>query len=288
MAGEDLELLIDDPTVDAPVKVDGKPEERKPEAPAVDQGIDVLRRQLAEAQRRASQSDQVAAQAISEAEQARAYAGNTQYQAITGALDQRKERVLSLKEELKNATAVGDGERVADLTEALADAKFDLRRLEEGKATLEARLQRGQETAREQPRQPAGASADDGLSDPARAWIARNPESVTDPQANARMMAGHWSALGQGIEADTPEYFAHLDKVYKGKAAPAEPERGRVADAEPEVPRPQARYAAPVERDAGPRKVQLRITPEMREAAAMADLTIEEYAKEYVKLHGVR
>lgn len=288
----DDELLIDDPTVDTPVKVDapaGKAEERKPDAktPDVDQGIAALRNQLKQATQRAEANEQALRRAAVEVDQARAYAGNTQFQAISGALEQRKERLASLKEELKNATAVGDGDRVADLTEAMADVKIDMRQLEEGKRHLEARLQQQPERQPErQSQRQQAADADDGLSAEAREWISRHPESVTDPKANARMMAGHWSALGQGIEADTPEYFAHLDKVYGGKAA--EPERGRVAD-EPTAPeRPQARYAAAPERDSGPRKVQLRITPEMREAAAMADMSIEEYAKEYVKLHGVR
>jgi len=284
---DDIELLIDDPTDDTvrvekpAAKAEEKPEAKQPERGSdVDEGILTLKQQLARSQQRERQLEQQAAQATQKAQAAEAYAGNTQYQAITNALTQNQERMALLKSELKAAHSIGDSDRIADLTEAMTDTKANIRDLERGKEYIEQRTR--QPERREQPRTPE-PEEDDGLSPAARSWIAKNPEVQTDPKANARMMAGHWSALAAGLEADTPEYFAHIDKAMgKADARPAERER------EPQEERPVARYAAPVERDTGPRKVQFRMTPEMKEAAEMAGMSHEEYAKQYIRVHGIK
>lgn len=290
---DDIELLIDDPS---DVQVETKREDKaaeppKERQPPVDEGIAALRSQLAEAQRRASRSDQIAAEAIQKAQAAEAHAGNTQYQAITTALQQNQDRLGLLKQQLKEATSLGDADRVTDLTEALTDCKFNIRELEQGKAYIERQYE-AQKHQRQQPRQPAAeADPTEGMTDAAKAWVKNNPTVLTDKSANDRMMAGHFLAVGEGLVEDTPEYFARIEETVYGrrKTETREEPAGRQADKAPEAPpRPQARYAAAPEKDGGPRRVQLTITKDMREAAEIAGMTIEEYAKQYVKTHGVK
>jgi hypothetical protein len=293
MSNADFELLIDDPS-DLPAGA--KPVEtpvdtpKAPAAPTVPDGVAELRRQLAEAQQRAVRSEQVTQQALQKAQAAEAYAGSTQYQAITNALAQNNDRMEMLKAQLKEASNLGETDRVADLTVAIADARYNIRELERGKEYIEQQAK--QPPRQEQPKADVTVGADD-VSPAAREWAKKHPEVLTDRAANNRMLAGHYSAVASGLAEDTPEYFAHIDGFLEpGGGAP----KGRVADAPPareekreEAPeRPMARYAAPVDRDTGPRKVQLRITQDMKDAAAISGMTIEEYAAQYVKTHGVK
>mgnify|MGYP000964109437 CR=1 FL=1 len=121
---DDIELLIDDPTDDTvrvekpAAKAEEKPEAKQPERGSdVDEGILTLKQQLARSQQRERQLEQQAAQATQKAQAAEAYAGNTQYQAITNALTQNQERMALLKSELKAAHSIKKYSETPPVTE---------------------------------------------------------------------------------------------------------------------------------------------------------------------------
>ena len=44
-------------------------------------------------------------------------------------------------------------------------------------------------------------------------WVRRHGDYVTDPRKNARLTSAHWNAVSEGLQADTDEYFAHVEKT---------------------------------------------------------------------------
>jgi hypothetical protein len=44
-------------------------------------------------------------------------------------------------------------------------------------------------------------------------WLRNHRDWITDPKKNAKLTSAHWSAVGDGLQVDTPEYFAHVERV---------------------------------------------------------------------------
>jgi hypothetical protein len=47
---------------------------------------------------------------------------------------------------------------------------------------------------------------------PTTAWLRAHPDYVTDPRKNAMLTAKHFEAVADGLQPDTPEYFAAVEK----------------------------------------------------------------------------
>ena len=127
----------------------------------------------------------------------------------------------------------------------------------------------------QQPVDPIEAAIQAVQSPTSQAWLRSHRDVLADPVKKNLMTAAHWEAEAMGIQADTPEYFVHIEnKVYD-----SEPSR-------PAAQQPRARQAmsaAPVSRTnsaqtfrAG-QQVTMTLTPAERQAARDIDMSDEEY-----------
>jgi hypothetical protein len=51
-----------------------------------------------------------------------------------------------------------------------------------------------------------------GRTDPTATWLRAHPDWVTDSRKNAKLVGAHHSALGEGLEPDTSDYFEFVEK----------------------------------------------------------------------------
>lgn len=56
-----------------------------------------------------------------------------------------------------------------------------------------------------------------GYSDPAKNWISKHPEFLSDRKVNAKVMAAHNLAVADDVEIDSREYFERLDQAINPK-----------------------------------------------------------------------
>jgi hypothetical protein len=133
------------------------------------------------------------------------------------------------------------------------------------------------------------------LSPQSADWVRAHPEFVTDPRLNRKMIAAHELAMADGLDADTPEYFAAVEATLgvaergNGRAAQEAASEASAAAAKKAGGRSAAPPAAPVSREApsagsGRKPNAVRLTREEVDMAEMMGMTPQEYAKHKIAL----
>src|SRR5579884_2871595 len=202
-----------------------------------EEGIEKLKRQLADEQkaRQEAETARLAAEArANEAAQAEAKARGevqtSQLDLIKGAIDQVTQANDALEEKYAAAMAAQDWTAAAKAQREMANNAAKLAQLEAGKTALE-------KAPKPVPRAPVDIVEQfcAQLSAPSAAWVRQHPEFVRDPLKNQQMLAAHQLAIARGCKADTPEYFASVEKTLDltPAVARAEPNHGSKQEEDP-------------------------------------------------------
>lgn len=194
------EREMSQPEVDPVTIEDGQP--LSPEDAAAD-----ARRVLQEKDRtieteraRANQAEQQAAQARQAAHQANAGRTHDRTAAVAAAVEAAKSEADLAEQAYVAATEAGDAAAQAKALRAMNSADF---RLNQASGELETLKAAPQPT--ERPAQQGGPGP------AAQAWINRNPRFNSDPAFKQAAIAAHAEALTDGILAESPAYFRHIE-----------------------------------------------------------------------------
>lgn len=298
MADDDIEVEIaeDPPKTPDPNEI-GDPviaaaPEPKTKKPVTDPeaGVDVLKKQLADAQAAKAQSDARAASAEREAVGAKTEVQQTQLQLVENAIAAVKAQLDASESDYADAMAAGDFAAGAKIQRQMA-----------ADAAKQLTLENGLESLKNAPKPQAPAPSGDPveafaqtLTPPAAAWIRSHPDYVRNAGLNKRLVAAHNDALAWDIVPDTPAYFAHVEGRLGlrsgGQAAPAAAAPttevalsdtstaagGRGSDTAPP--------AAPARNGNNGSSRVLRLSPAQQEAAQMSGMSNEEYGKMLLKI----
>ena len=122
--------------------------------------------------------------------------------------------------EYETALESGDWKKASAAQIKIADARAHLVRLNEAKSDLEVektapRVQRTEPT-RTVPSDPVEAFLE-RCTAPTAKWLRAHPDeakalALNDVRRGAKLSAAHSDALAEGLSADTPEYFGHVEK----------------------------------------------------------------------------
>jgi hypothetical protein len=169
--------------------------------------------------------------------------------AETGQIGQVESQIASLtatkekqQREYAEALAAGDFDKASEVQFAMSETASKLLAVSGHKTQLEAQAKQPVPANDLASRKEQILST---VSAPTAAWLRDHDKYFEDPEYNALVLAGHHSALAKKITPDTPEYFAHVEKVM------AEAEN----DDEPGQRRGASREEAPNGSRPGPRKV---------------------------------
>jgi hypothetical protein len=295
------DLLVDlelDPDGERPTPVEKADTKPTPVAKNDDDSaLSSLRKELdaIKAEKEAERSARLAAE--NEAHQAKTYAQSAKksadasyFQLVEGAIRQAKARGDQIKSDIKSALDAGDYSKVSELQ--MEAAKIAARELQytDQKADLEARAEQEKNAPKIEPvkrNSDPFEAAIEGMSDQSKAWLRQHRECVTDEVAQAKVVLADKMARRNGLQHDTPEYFAFVEQEmgYRAKAQ-AEPaddgEDVEISDAAP-VAKRTSMPAAPVSRDnrlGAPRTAsQVRLSKAEVEMAESLQMTPAEYAK---------
>jgi hypothetical protein len=284
------EIVLDDDGEEVKVEiVDEDPVVELDDGPSVAQGIEELKAQLEEerqarlkAEKKFKTAKEKADRAQVEINKARDEVHDTNLQLLNGAISDIKREQGSYKAAIRDAMERGDFDKAAEYQEAMAVNVAKLMKIEEGKIAYENQAKS----------QPSSSDVVDNfaskLSPRSAEWVRKNPQYVTDPRLNRKMVAAHEMAIADGMMADTDDYFEYVEEMLnmnkrKDRPDPALNREDAVSEAAAPVQRRQAPPAAPVSRQAPSttttRPNVVRLNSAEREMAQMMGMTEQEYAK---------
>lgn len=239
-----------------------------------------LNRKLKEANQRAQAAERSAREQYEHSMAARAEVEDTNLHLVNNAIDTVRRENDILKANLRDAMASGDYDKAAEAQEAISMNAAKLLQLENGR-----------EAMKNQPRQPAQPmpraidpveQVKASLSSRSAAWVDKHPEFVRDQRLFRKMVAAHELAVADGIEADSDEYFASVERTLGIRSkVEAETDDGAFSSASQPVQRRAAPPSAPVSRSGsgtGSKPNVVRLTAAEREMADMMGMTEKEYA----------
>ena len=268
MSEEKEEVIVETPVEEAPKEL------------SIDEGIDDLKKRLEAAEARAKAADAARHAAEMEAYNARGAQQETNLHLVSNAIDTLRQSNEIAKANYTAAMSVGDYNAATGYQEEMATYAAKLLQLEQGKQALE----NTPPPAAPQQRSADPVEAFASLLSPRSAdWVRRNPQYVTDPRLNQKMIAAHNMAVADGHAADTDEYFAAVEsmlQVKRSTEAPLSAASEGTSRRSSSAPPP----AAPVNRETRGSSRVVHLTAEQREMAEMMKMTPEEYAKNMVAL----
>jgi len=234
-------------------------------------------------------------------------------QQILSGINTAKMELATAKKAVADAIAAGEGEKVAEAQERLADARYDLRRLEEGQQGLEQEIRHFERVIRQEAEQRPQSSAPTSEQRPSPAaqpprspndyisqvratlggkladWLTENPEFVTNPNLNKKATELVNARIAEGKPLNSSAFIKRLnDTFFAEDDAMSEPEtepKPKVESPKPGAPKAKTVPAAPVSRGGGdfyssanPAGTKIKLHPVLAKMASEIGMTAEEYA----------
>lgn len=285
------EQKVNTPAEPAVDERDAALEELKSQIEAHKQAVARERAGREEAERRARENETRAQSYQAEAQDGRLTAISNAIRAVQSEAD-------SAERSYADALASGDHQSAAKAQRVIASMEARLLQLENGKAAIEEQL----EASKGQPQKsfpverqapdPIEAWADT-LSSQSASWVREHRDAFRDPAVVRRIGAAHSAAVElEGIQPDTPEYFAFIET----RIGLRKPERPAEPEEKPSQPRsddgkyarkpvPAAPVASGGPSAGGNSAKTITLSAEMREIAAslFPDLPKAEAEKKYAQ-----
>ena len=253
--------------------------EEKPQL-SVEAGIDALKTQLEEERRAREAAERRAKEAMEQASAAKNDAADSNMKMIDNAIDTLKRNHEILKQNLRDAVAMGDADAQADIMMSLNKTDNDLREVQRGKQQYEA-------TTKRSAADPVEALASQ-LTPRSAEWIRAHPEAVHDPIMNRKLRRAHEDAIDDGLTADSDDYFAYVENRLNVRK-PMQQQEAALSEASTSTSgrRAAAPPAAPVSRSGtgtGGRPNVVTLSREEQQYAHDMKMTPKEYAENKMAL----
>ena len=253
--------------------------EEKPQL-SVEDGINELKFKLEEERKAREAAERRAKEAMEQASLYKNDAADSNMKMIDTAIDTIKRNQEILKQNLRDAVAMGDADAQADILMSIQKTQSDHEKLMYGKQQYEA-------TVKAAPADPVEAMASN-LTPRSAEWVRAHPEYARDQVLTRRMVRAHEDALDEGIRPDTDEYFDYVETRLKVRQAPVQQEAAlSEASTSTSGRRAAAPPAAPVSRSGtgtGSRPNVVTLTRAEQEAARDMGMTPKEYAENKMAL----
>lgn len=287
---KDVDVQVEAPPVEGPeieAVVETAPQKAMVTA---DEGIEALKRKMEEANARAEAeaTKRAAAEAAAAEANARMKGSyiatrNAEYGQVTGAISHIEGAKVALKKEYAEAAAIGDAEKMAEVADKMSQANVHLEKLATAKQRMEAEAER----LRREPPQPEHRAPTsvketvqrlaEGTTPLSAAWLRDNADKFTSEAQINKMVRAHQDAMEDGIQVESPEYFALVENRLGFRPAPSRQEEdGEVMSSASRV-RETAPPVAPPSRGQNGRDI-VRLTAEEADMAKMMGMTPKEYA----------
>ena len=292
MSGEDeqIEFKLDDaPPTEAPK--DGEPvveivdetvqaNDDKPEKD-VDKALEKLNKKLEKERKARIEAEALAREAAEQARMAQNEASDSNLHLVSGAIESVKRDQEILKANLRDAMAIGDYDKAAELQEQMTANITNLRQLERG-------FEEMKQQPRMQPQAPAPReltvdSLIEQVTPRSAEWLKKNRDALPDARSIRVMARAHEDAVDYGIVPESDAYFQFVENSLGiNSTRRSIPEVDSVmSDASSAKQRRSAPPSAPVSRQPidspNHRPGVITLTAAEVEAAKISGITPQEY-----------
>ena len=216
-AEDDIVVNVEDKTQPgAEPEAVAKTEPQQPDAAVAElkAQFEELQRAKADSDRRAQEASRQAGMARAEAEAARGQVAETEAESIDSKLAAAEAAAKAAKQAYAAAMEAGNFADAAEAQDRIAEAASDRTALRYRKADLELRKTQFQTPQHGDQRQPNADPVEEFIAqrtEPTQRWLRQHKDWITDPKKNARLTSAHYSAVAEGLAADTDEYFEHVE-----------------------------------------------------------------------------
>jgi hypothetical protein len=248
---------------------------------SVESALDKLNKRLEEERQARLSAENRAMAAEQKVHAAYGEVSDTNIHLVASAIDSVKRDQEILKAHLRDAMAVGDFDRAADLQAAMASNFTKLNQLESG---FEEMKNAPRPAAPPAPQPSGDGMVDDliGRVTPRSAeWLRQNKAHLPDARAIRIMARAHEDAVDYGMIPESDDYFRFVEDRLGINGKQSAPERSdAMSDSAKVVQKRSSPPSAPVSRQpAGspPRSGVVQLTREEVEAARISGITPQEY-----------
>jgi hypothetical protein len=268
--GEPVVEIVDEPVV---------PGEEKP-GKDVDKALKKLNKKLEKERKARVQAETVARQASEQARLLHNEASDSNLHLVSGAIESVKRDQEILKSHLRDAMAIGDYDKAADLQEQMTANITNLRQLERG-------FEEMRQQPRLQPQAPTTSEVDvdyliNNVTPKSAEWLKKNRDHIADARSIRVMKRAHEDAVDFGIAPESDAYFQFVEnRMGIGGKKKSIPEVDNVmSSASSSTQKRSGPPAAPVSRqpiDSPHRPGVIHLTAAEVEAARISGITPQEY-----------
>ena len=197
--GEPVVEVIDDPA-------DG---DDGSSAKDVDKALKKLNKKLEEERKARMEAEAMARQAAEHARLAQNEASDSNLHLVSGAIESVRRDQEFLKGNLRDAMAIGDYDKAADLQEQMAANITNLRQLERGFEEMKQQPRMQPQTAA-----PSELTVDtliDRVTPRSAEWLKKNRDALPDARSIRVMARAHEDAIDYGIAPESDAYFQFVE-----------------------------------------------------------------------------
>ena len=215
-AEDDIVVNVEDktqPGAEPEAVVKTEPQQPDPAVAELKAQFEELQRAKADSDRRAQEASRQAGMARAEAEAARGQVADKEADSIDAGMSAADAAAEAAHQAWVAAMEAGNFAEAGKLQRKIAKAEAEFVRLAEAKVDLEARKASPPEPSRQPPpdqTDPVEAFISQ-RTEPTQRWLRQHKDWITDPKKNARLTSAHYSAVAEGLTADTDEYFEHVE-----------------------------------------------------------------------------
>jgi hypothetical protein len=246
-------------------------------------GIEALKRQIENERRGRLEAEQRANAAMQKVARSEHDVQDSNLQLVVSAIETVKRENMVNRRAYAEAMAAGDFEKAAEIQDVMGLNNAKLLQLENGRDALQERVKN---PPRPQPPADPVERIASQLSPRSADWIRAHPDCVRDQKKYMKMIGCHNIAVADGLTPDSDEYFEYIEtQLGLRKSAPAPRQQAEEMGDDPsaQAAKPMARKpqppAAPPSRGAGGNGNRMTLTSAQREAAEIAGISYEEYAR---------
>jgi len=232
-----------------------------------DQGVEVLKAQIEREKAARIAAEEHARRMAFETTQARQEVHETNVSLVDTAIDRLSQEADILEAGYAEALMNGDVKSAAKIQRQMTETAVKINNLETGR---ESPKNTPPPAASAPPADPVEAFARQ-LTPKSASWVRAHPEYVTNPSLQQQMIGADSIVQARGVQPDTPEYFAEVEKILGISRQDEE-------DAPPA--RRNAPPAAPGNTGGGSNGKTRRLSAAQLEAAELSGLSPEEYVKQ--------
>jgi hypothetical protein len=266
--------------VDDPVTAEKQDEVQVDAEKDVDKALKKLNKKLDKERKARVEAETFARQASEQARMAQNEVSDSNLHLVSGAIESVKRDQEILKSNLRDAMAIGDYDKAADLQEQMTSNITNLRQLERG-------FEEMKQQPRFQPQAPAPRELTvdtliDQVTPRSADWLKKNRDHLPDARSIRVMARAHEDAVDFGIAPESDVYFQFVEnRLGISSKRSSIPEVDSVmSDASSSKQRRSSPPAAPVSRnpiDSPHRPGVIRLTPAEVEAARISGISPLEY-----------